>query len=249
MIRTSRRCHFLLLAILLFHLAECGIAPTVVHIQPPRKVLFIGSSFTYFNQGIHHHFEQLAASASPPPTLTVSERTLPGATLKLHYEITATREAIHQGDWDVVILQGYSSEPLDELLQEEFVKYARLLNEEIQKAGAQTVFFMTWAYQDKPSMTEQLREAYVSIGNELEALVVPVGLAWERALKERPTLQLYSDNRHPTLEATYLSACVFYASLFGKSPVGLSYAASFADDEAKFFQRIAWETVRAFFRK
>jgi len=31
----------------------------------PRKILFIGDSFTYYHDGIYTHFEKLAASVSP----------------------------------------------------------------------------------------------------------------------------------------------------------------------------------------
>jgi hypothetical protein len=257
--RPKERLCFLLV-ILLFTLPPCtiasmnestieSVAPSVVKIGPPRKVLFIGNSFTYYNDGIDLHFKRLAASAKPPIVLDVASHTTPGANLSGHYNNLTILDAIRQEDWDVVILQGYSDEPIDRWKQKSFVKYARLLSEEIRRTEAQTVFFMTWAYQNVPNMTQRLRNAYVNIGNELEALVVPIGLAWKSALQERPTLKLYSDSKHPTLRSTYLSACVFYASLLGKSPVGLSYTAGLAKEDAMFFQRVAWETVQAFFRK
>src|SRR5262249_25561530 len=42
-----------------------------------------------------------------------------------------------------------------------------------------------------------------------------------KALQRRPELNLYAaDRRHPTLAGTYLAACMVYASLLKKSPVG-----------------------------
>jgi hypothetical protein len=32
----------------------------------PRKILFIGDSFTFWQSGIYTHFEKLAGSANPP---------------------------------------------------------------------------------------------------------------------------------------------------------------------------------------
>ena len=260
MMKSPRNCRVSLVAILLFTQSACDLspsdnraappaAPSIVGIQPPHQILFIGNSFTYFNGGIDQHLFQLAASHNPPLPLNVASQTFPDQNLKGHYRAQATKKALHQQQWDVVILQGYGTEPIHDLRQEEFREFAQLLDREIQRAGAKTVFFMTWAYRNKPKMTEQLRNAYVTSGNALEALVVPVGLAWERVLRARPTAFLYSDAIHPTLQGTYLSACIFYASLFGESPVGLSYTAGIAEEDALFLQRIAWETTRSFFGK
>ena len=45
---------------------------------------------------------------------------------------------------------------------------------------------MTWAYADKPEMTKQLADATIAVANENNALVIPVGLAFANALKQRP---------------------------------------------------------------
>lgn len=49
----------------------------------------------------------------------------------------------------------------------------------IREAGSKTVLFMTWAYKDKPKMARPLADAYTKMDNELNALVVPVGLAFD----------------------------------------------------------------------
>ncbi|MBE0622803.1 MAG: hypothetical protein IH605_19600, partial [Burkholderiales bacterium] len=48
---------------------------------------------------------------------------------------------------------------------------------------------------------------------------------------------------------TYLAACVVYASLYGKSPVGNSYDyfGEVDKETAAFLQRVAEETVRKFY--
>ena len=38
--------------------------------QAPRKILFVGDSFTYYQNGIYTHFERLAAAATPPLVVT-----------------------------------------------------------------------------------------------------------------------------------------------------------------------------------
>ena len=39
---------------------------------PPRKVLFVGDSFTYAQGGLDNHFTKLAASASPPVVVSAA---------------------------------------------------------------------------------------------------------------------------------------------------------------------------------
>jgi hypothetical protein len=96
----------------------------------------------------------------------------------------------------------------------------------IAKYGARPVLFMSWAYKDAPEMTAQLAEQYTIAGNANDALVIPAGLAFAKAIARRPELELYQpDKRHPTLAGTYLAACTTYATIRKKSPVGIKYDA------------------------
>lgn len=75
--------------------------------------------------------------------------------------------------------------------------------------------------RDKPEMTGSLGEQYTLAGNANDALVIPAGLAFAKALVKRPDIELYeADKRHPSLAGTYLAACTVYAALYRKSPVG-----------------------------
>ena len=89
------------------------------------------------------------------------------------------------------------------------------------------------------------------LGNEIGALVIPVGLAFERAYAQRPDIVLHKtfDGSHPSLLGTYLGACVVYQSIYGTSPVGVDYDyfGAIDKDDAAFLQQIADETVREFF--
>ena len=77
--------------------------------------------------------------------------------------------------------------------------------------------------------------------------MIPAGLAFANAIAKQPDTVLYeSDKRHPSLAGTYLAACTAYATLFGKSPVGLAYTAGLPADLASRLQTAAWETVQAY---
>src|SRR5207248_894005 len=74
-----------------------------------------------------------------------------------------------------------------------------------------------------PDSQRALTEAYVAIGAELGARVVPVGVAWEQFRSVYVDPDLYdADGSHPSPAGSYLAACTFLGALFGKSPVGAS---------------------------
>ena len=51
----------------------------------------------------------------------------------------------------------------------------------------------------------------------------PIGEAFRRSIALNPNLELYQpDESHPSLEGSYLAACVFYEVLFQKSVLNLS---------------------------
>jgi hypothetical protein len=86
---------------------------------------------------------------------------------------------------------------------------------------------------------EVLSEAYLSVGREISAVVVPVGDVWWRfiAKHDSPAL-LDKDQSHPTLAGSYLAACVFLATLFRKTPLGIESPLSGLDaDDAILLQK------------
>lgn len=222
-------------------------ASLVPHEESRARILFVGNSFTYYNNGLHDHLRSLlaAASADNSPHAYLRLMTISGGTLAEHR--AGLEQRLAEQSWSRVVLQGYSDGPITPGKQEAFQQAARDYARQIRAHNAEPVFFMTWAYSDQPEMTEQLDEAYSSIGAELDAQVVPVGLAFARALSLRPELDLVTDdNKHPTLAGTYLAACTFYAALNGRSPEGLAYDAGLATQDAGFLQQVAWQTWLAY---
>jgi hypothetical protein len=152
--------------------------------------------------------------------------------------------------FDVAIMMDCSQCPIHPQLKDVFVEHAKSDSAIVRKHGAKPVFFMSWAYADKPEMTQQLAEAYTSAGNANDALVIPAGLAFARARSEKPDLNLYAaDKRHPSPAGSYLAAATVYAALYRKSPEGNSFTASINKDTAAFLQKVAWDTVQDYYRE
>jgi hypothetical protein len=213
---------------------------------PPRKILFIGNSLTYSQDGIYTHLARLAGSANPPLAITADKAVVPGASLQTLWESARQpRESIVRGGYDVVVLQ----EDLPETNVASFREYARRFVSEIRKAGSRPVLMMAWSYQRLGwiSMAEIAR-AHRDAANELQVDVAPVGLAWERSTKQRPDLNLFvADREHPSIYGTYLATLVVYSTVFGDSPIALSYVPrGVTRDAGSALRRIAWEAVQEY---
>ena len=211
--------------------------------SPPERVLFLGNSHTDRHGGIDWLVSNMVRAEDPSNTFQGTIRAASGVTLQYHYENGAP-SAIRSGDFDTVVLQGHLPGSTSRTATP-FLEYARRLDREIERAGARTVFFMTWP-QGRLDWADldDFVDAHRLIAAELDAPVAPAGLAFARARAARPDLELIEDDDiHATWEGAYLAAATVYATLFDRSPEGLSYTFGVSDDDAAFLQRIAWETV------
>ena len=233
-----------------------GKAPTTKRSRRAvKRVLFLGNSYTYANN-LPAMIQKLAVAAREPEGFNFYAVTPGGCTLSRHWGKTGARLQIRKGHWDHVVLQEQSQMPI--LRREETHKYAAMLDGEIKAVEAKTVLYMTWARKHLPHQQHDLTEAYLGIAKDLRAQVAPVGLAWQMALREKPTMPLHrSDKSHPTQLGTYLAACVFYATFYGKNPAGLpgrlttvtkdgrpKVLANISSDDAVYCQDIAWKAVQ-----
>lgn len=238
------RHHYLRTALLVLGLLFGGLVGAA-DLPGPRDVLFVGNSFTFYNNGLHHHYRALVRAVADDGRRRIRSQTISGGQLPEHDGALET--LLREQSWDAVVLQGHSRGPIDEATAPGFRDAARRYSARIRARGAEPVFFMTWAYTSQPDMTEPLAAAYTAIGRELGARVSPVGLAFATVRSERPDLALIiQDDKHPTPAGTYLAACTFFALLHGVSPEGNPYNADLPDGVAGYLQQVAWTTVNAY---
>ena len=212
--------------------------------DPPSRILFIGNSLTYANDGIYTHLQRITASATPPTEITADKAVMGGQYFKSLWEqFPEPRRAIARG-YDVVVLQ----EDLPETNVADFKKYAPLFAAEIRKTGARPVLLMAWAYKRLGWISMAgIAQAHREVGKELGVDVAPVGLAWERVMKERPDVNLFApDFEHPSIHGTYLETLVVYGTVFRRSPVETRYLPSgITPETGAFLRQVAWESVEA----
>jgi hypothetical protein len=231
---------------------------------PPKKILIIGNSVIFWNDGVDYHVAQLAASANPPLAIEAESYTKMMMPLQRLWQFA--KDEIENGDYDIVVLQEdiqLSSSFIESKTVDSFHEYAQKFDALTKESGGKTIFFMAWPFEERgelPITYEEVAQAHRDIAAELGADVAPVALAMQRSMEERPDLDVFdADGIHPSIYATYLSANVVYATIFGKSPEGLTYLPpkgiyrlsdretvvdGITEEEAAFLQRIAWETVQ-----
>jgi len=269
-LQSLRRLAALICLPLLFSLAAGAAAETPKPVRSDvgpdsgSSLLWVGNSFFYYNNSMHGHYNDLVRAGEPGAKNRGTSVTISGSGLDWHdmaaylqpdgigkYSFVPGNKIVFNPpgrQFDTVIMMDCSQCPVHPQLAAAFHATVKKDAAIIAKYGARPVLFMSWAYKDAPEMTAQLAEQYTIAGNANDALVIPAGLAFAKAIARRPELELYQpDKRHPTLAGTYLAACTTYAAIRKKSPVGIKYDAGLGAELATFLQTVAADTVKEYY--
>lgn len=247
-----------LLAIWILTLSCLAFQTAFAQDSSPKSVLFVGNSYTYF-WNLPQQVALLAEAGKVE--LKTRQSTVGGINLGTHWRGERgleSRALIASGQFDAVVIQDLSTRPVED--PDSTLHFGRLFGELIRQNGAKPYVYLTWAREYNPLMQEKLTETYTQLANDIGGILVPVGPAWELARSLRPDLPLYDpDGSHPSALGTYLTACVFYGVLTGKSPVGLPnrlltqdkdgeklYLNISSPEDALFLQQIAEKTLLKF---
>jgi hypothetical protein len=199
---------------------------------PARRVLFLGNSYTSYNDGLDSLFAGLAPQAD---TAAVAPG---GMTLTQHVADGETRDRLADPDgWDVVVLQEQSQTPV--YSYGEFASALQALAAAARTAGAAPVALATWTRPDSGGVTSgALAQAYASAAGGSGARVARAGEAFDAARRLRPDLELYQQDGHPTDAGSYLAACVLLRAVYGAvGPNG--FTGGVDDDTARLLQGVA----------
>jgi hypothetical protein len=214
------------------------------------RILLIGNSHIFMND-LPTMLSQLAESAGID--CTCGQAAYGGFELAQHAADSRTLSRIEEEPWDVVVLQERTTILLTRLV-DRAEPAALALNEVAASAGARVLLLMMWApfsgtVEDGrvDASQSEIARTTVEIAGKIGALVAPVGLAWEAVEDAYPEINLWrSDQAHASEAGTYLMACVLFATLWGQSPLGLTYVAGLSQSDALALQETAAEVVSAF---
>ncbi|MBQ9941703.1 MAG: SGNH/GDSL hydrolase family protein [Christensenellaceae bacterium] len=189
------------------------------------RVLFIGNSFTYFNE-MQELFQNLCVAAGHD--VVARRRTVGGYGMEHHTAFDTDHGKAVLADlaegWDYVVLQGQSAQPA--LNRQVFLDSAKILAEKVREAGAKPVFYQTWAYQDGTEKIRstglgyaeffgELKKGYAMAAAENDAPQVYVGQCFFALNQpEGPLNLICEDHFHPTLLGSFAAAVCFFRHFF-----------------------------------
>ena len=227
--------------------------------QTTLKVLFLGNSYTSVND-LPGLIFQVTKSAGD--SLIYSSNVPGGYTFNQHSTNSTSVSLINQGGWDYVVLQEQSQYPSfpDAQVQAEVFPYATALNDMILAADSctETIFYMTWGRKNGDAsncavwppvctyegMDSLLHLRYMTMAQDNNAEVSPVGAVWHYLRTNAPGIELYSaDESHPSPAGSYAAACTFYTSMFRKSPANITNDYSLSASDASTIRNVVKTVV------
>ena len=207
----------------------------------PMNILFIGNSFTYYNNMPSEIFAGICSSAGYKVNV---DQVTKGA-WNLYKFSSATdemgaqvRQKLNSKKYDVVIIQEQSSTPIKNPGQ--FYTSVRRMLELIEANGAKPILYETWGYHENYSQTAEcggsttvmemkLRAAYTAIGEELGIDVAYAGVAMLDAYKNGG-LNVYDDDlHHSSVIGSTVSALTIFSRIFDVDPRTVSYKGGLHD--------------------
>lgn len=238
---------------------------TLPKVTEVKSMLWVGNSFFYYNNSMHGHVTQMLNAAGQKghrsSSATISGSGINWHDVAAHFKPNAVGSYSFVGDnevkfntfdrpFDATMMMDCSQCPIHPKLQPIFYEFAKKHSDTVRKFGSEPILFMSWAYADKPEMTEPLAAEYIKAGKLNNALVVPAGYSFANSLAKRPELGLLvADKRHPNMAGTYLAASTVLASVYKINPIGNKYTAGLPADVVKHLQTVAWETSQQFHAK
>ncbi len=150
----------------------------------------------------------------------------------------------------VVVLQEHSRAPV--YTPDMTLSSAQRLDLVAKAAKTQLAFFLPHVQGDQfystPHMYQRAEGSVYGIAKQLNAPVIPAGLAWQLVDARHPEIILRDRYGFlPSQHGAYLNACMMYCALTWQSPLGLSNGGLqlVREREAKILQRTAWEVFVA----
>ncbi|WP_110514472.1 hypothetical protein [Herpetosiphon llansteffanensis] len=223
--------------------ASIGALVWINNQQNCQKVslLFIGNSHTY-GHNMPNLLAELAAAGEPRYCLEIETVVEGGASLAKHWNDGVGLQALQRQRWQYVVLQERSLGPIED--PQGFQQAASRWIQAIRQQGATPVIFATWAREYAPEQQPQLNAAYAQAAGQ-QAILVKAGAAWQQVRQHDRSIALYEpDQNHSTLNGAYLTACVFYTTLFLPPSQSLPNLTDLPDAQAHYLQQVAWQLAK-----
>jgi hypothetical protein len=205
------------------------------------RVLFLGNSQIVCNCNLPKIVHALFKSTSEAK-LDSEEVVIGGASIQKIWDDGRARQKLETQTYDWVlcheIVYSYGGNTA------RFHEYARKLHAVAKPSGARMLFYASGDVEGQRAQHEPMYSGALALARELGGRVAGGGMAWLKAWQQRPELDFHcSDRAHASEQGYYLNACVIFAALTDRSPVGLdSY--TLPHEQAAFLQAVAWDQYK-----
>jgi hypothetical protein len=199
--------------------------------RPVVSVLFLGNSRTRYND-MPYMVSKIADSAHSPRKYQITMIARDGATLRELWNDSEVQDALGK-KWDYVVLQGGSSEQINDTMIENFMTYGTKLVNAAKARESTPVLLVAWRCSDSyyPQIQaiggqrfyEMIQSGYANLAQTTGAASVNVGRIWE-TLQSSSSQPLTVDGNHPTMRGSYLVALMFYHFFSGDDLAHVTYA-------------------------
>ena len=220
------------------------------------RVLFIGNSFTHYNE-LNRPNGIFANIAHEAGYTKVAVSTIYKGGYYLHQFLDETDTYGKQVlaalksnvKYDIVVLQEQSAQPIAN--PADFYASCRDFKALIDQNGGEMWLYSTWGYKTghnglnkygptTQDMEMKLRAAYVAIGEELNVPVIYAGAAMTKSFEDNPGIDLYNaDLKHPSPAGSYLIAWTMFGTMFGVDPATLTYNGAMSKADADALRAVA----------
>ena len=206
-----------LVLLLLQVLVLASSPPSAATGEPaPIRILFVGNSYTYVND-LPRILQVMAIQSGRRSLPEVRMMVGPGFAWEDHWKIAKIQDAIKSTQWNYVVLQEQSQQPL--LEKQKMQKFGMLLIDAVHGSHASPLLFVTWSRENEAAAQRTITTSYASLASATHAQLVPVDKAWQYMRQKHPEFGLYrGDGSHPSPAGSYLAACVFYRTIYGELP-------------------------------
>ena len=197
---------------------------SITNAAEKTNILFIGNSKTYYND-FAEVFMGLANKAGKNVFATDPTVRHGGKSLTDYIGFSDVKTLIKSKKWDYVIMQESTAaatgdQSKTEKGAKEIIQYVKNNSNSDVKVG----YNATWVTKDLNKKTQNKADSNIEyVVSKTGGFISYSGKAFINCRKKYPKIDLFVDDKHPTPEGTYLSACCMYAAIYGESPEGIEY--------------------------
>lgn len=226
------------------------------------KVLFIGNSFTSFNN-MPDIFKKLTEESGR--SVKVGVHAPGGATVGdtaqgdyAHSANPAVYNLIRSEKWDYVVIQDNQGRfVLDSAVfpaSSDVVNGHLMLRDSIRtnNSCSKVIWFAGWAYEDGSppygntgiEMIKRILINYRVMNDTAKDIISPIGEAWIKTINNTSIELWSSDGAHPSVSGSYLTASTVFTTIFRENPTSFSYTSGLDSLKAKKMRQFSYNVIK-----